>query len=63
VCRDLNVEAQKLTAEKAAVSQASDDEFSTVPLSPLKTKLQNSEIALSHQKICWAAREKWRLSL
>ncbi len=47
VYRDLNVEEQKLTAEKAGVSKASDDEFSTVPLSPLKTELQNSEISLS----------------
>jgi hypothetical protein len=47
VYRDLNVEAQKLTAEKAGGSKASDDEFSTVPLSPLKTELQNSEISLS----------------
>ncbi|CAK9213927.1 unnamed protein product [Sphagnum jensenii] len=47
VYRDLNVEEQKLTAEKAGVSKASDDEFSIVPLSPLKTELQNSEISLS----------------
>jgi len=58
VYRDLNVEAQKLTAEKAAVSQASDDEFSTVPLSPLKTKLQNSEIALSLVKKFAGQQEK-----
>ncbi len=47
VYRDLNVEEKELMAEKARVSKASDDVFSTVSLSPLKTELQNSEISLS----------------